>query len=124
MTTYSGIKELLKFNADKMFTDEHAYITHYLQNPENESYREEAMHYIAARSDSFPAKNLKIKWDVPFPPPKNPEFRFIDLFAGIGGFRMAFQKLGGHCVFSSEWNPYAKKNLRSEFWGSSVRRYY
>jgi len=32
------------------------------------------------------------------------KFRFIDLFAGIGGMRIAFEKSGGRCVFSSEWN--------------------
>lgn len=34
-------------------------------------------------------------------------FRFIDLFAGIGGFRIAFEGVGGECVFSSEINPFA-----------------
>lgn len=37
------------------------------------------------------------------------KFQFIDLFAGIGGFRMALQSLGGQCVFTSEWDVNAKK---------------
>lgn len=36
---------------------------------------------------------------------------FIDLFAGIGGFRIAMQNVGGQCVFSSEWDAHAKKNI-------------
>ena len=36
------------------------------------------------------------------------EFKFIDLFAGIGGFRIAMESLGGECVFSSEWDKYAQ----------------
>ena len=37
-----------------------------------------------------------------------PKFTFADLFAGIGGFHMAFQNLGGKCVFSSEWDKYCQ----------------
>lgn len=48
-------------------------------------------------------------FSVPFLPVNNPKFTFIDLFAGIGGFRMAMQNLGGKCVFSSEWDSQAKK---------------
>lgn len=36
-------------------------------------------------------------------------FRFIDLFAGIGGIRMGFEAHGGECVFTSEWNNFSKK---------------
>ena len=42
-------------------------------------------------------------------------FTFIDLFAGIGGMRMAFEKLGGRCVFSSEWNKYAQQTYFANF---------
>ena len=48
-------------------------------------------------------------FSVPFLPIYNPKFTFIDLFAGIGGFRMAMQNLGGKCVFSSEWDAQAQK---------------
>lgn len=40
--------------------------------------------------------------------PTDPEFRFIDLFAGIGGLRRGFEPLGGKCVFTSEWNTYSQ----------------
>ncbi|MGB3461848.1 MAG: DNA (cytosine-5-)-methyltransferase [Rhodanobacter lindaniclasticus] len=43
------------------------------------------------------------------------DFRFIDLFAGIGGIRMAFEAHGGRCVFTSEWNPYAQKTYLANF---------
>ncbi len=48
-------------------------------------------------------------FSVPFPSIDRPNFTFIDLFAGIGGFRMAMQNLGGKCVFSSEWDSQAQK---------------
>ncbi|MBQ0016235.1 MAG: DNA cytosine methyltransferase [Bacteroidales bacterium] len=54
-------------------------------------------------------------FQVPFPRPKNPKFKFIDLFAGIGGFRMAFQNLGGECVFSSEWDEQAKRTYYENY---------
>jgi DNA (cytosine-5)-methyltransferase 1 len=42
-------------------------------------------------------------------------FRFIDLFAGIGGFRIALEKAGGKCVFSSEWDVHSKRTYRAWF---------
>jgi len=46
---------------------------------------------------------------------KEYRFTFIDLFAGIGGFRIALESLGGKCVFSSEWNKYSAKTYEANF---------
>jgi len=54
-------------------------------------------------------------YDVPFPAPKNPKFTFIDLFAGIGGFRIAMQELGGKCVYSSEFDAQAQKTYLANY---------
>ena len=60
---------------------------------------------------------FEIKANVPFSGPKKEEvhFTFIDLFAGIGGFRLALQALGGKCVFSSEWDASARQTYRKNF---------
>lgn len=59
---------------------------------------------------------LPLSWDsLPYPPPTSWNFTFIDLFAGIGGFRQAFQSAGGKCVFSSEWDKYAKKTYEANY---------
>jgi DNA (cytosine-5)-methyltransferase 1 len=42
-------------------------------------------------------------------------FSFIDLFAGIGGIRSAFENMGGRCVFTSEWDSYAQKTYSENF---------
>jgi DNA (cytosine-5)-methyltransferase 1 len=52
---------------------------------------------------------------LPFPAPSRHRFTFIDLFAGIGGFRVAMQHLGGKCVFTSEWDKEAQKTYRANF---------
>lgn len=55
--------------------------------------------------------------ETPFHPEvkQNKLFRFIDLFAGIGGIRIPFQELGGECVFTSEWDKFAQKTYRINF---------
>lgn len=45
------------------------------------------------------------------------DFRFIDLFAGIGGIRQAFETIGGECVFTSEWDSYAQKTYAENYPG-------
>ena len=46
---------------------------------------------------------------------KGEGFTFIDLFAGIGGMRIAFEKAGGHCVYSNEWNKYSQQTYFANF---------
>lgn len=43
------------------------------------------------------------------------KLKFIDLFCGIGGFRLAFEKAGGECVFSSDWNKYSRQTYAANF---------
>ncbi len=47
--------------------------------------------------------------------PENSTFTFIDLFAGIGGMRIAFESAGGHCVYSNEWNKYSQQTYFANF---------
>lgn len=44
-----------------------------------------------------------------------PAFKFIDLFAGIGGLRIPFEEIGGRCVFTSEWDRFARETYASNF---------
>ena len=45
----------------------------------------------------------------------NANFTFIDLFAGIGGMRIAYETAGGHCVYSNEWNKYSQQTYFANF---------
>lgn len=108
-----------------------AVLTHYLHNYHNgvkTHFEKEAIQYldeiIEYKNDE---ENLNLVSDValqqllfevedvPFPTPKNYTFKFIDLFAGIGGFRMALQNLGGKCVFTSEWDKNSQKTYKANF---------
>lgn len=123
MAKYSKIKkdleiEISKENKNK--DDELAFLTHYLQNsdsPIESYYAEKAKNYIDQFYNGFNFSNNReeIEWDIMFPPPEKPSFTFIDLFAGIGGFRIAFQKLGGKCIFSSEIDKYCKITYEENF---------
>jgi DNA (cytosine-5)-methyltransferase 1 len=108
-----------------------AVVTHYLHNYHNgvkTHFEEEATEYldqivkykneeenINLVSDVALQQLLFEVEDVPFPTPKDYTFKFIDLFAGIGGFRLAMQNIGGKCVFTSEWDENAKKTYRANF---------
>jgi len=120
---YSELREKLKIESGKSkFNSDLANVTHYLQNKDNgvsHHFKPYALEYIEQLSLVTEGHNIQyelpIDWDVPFPPAKDPKFKFIDLFAGIGGFRFAFQNLGGKCVFTSEWNPFSQKTYEANF---------
>lgn len=108
-----------------------AVITHYLHNIDNgvaKHFEKEALIYINEyiqyqeedNNISIVAENALQQLlfevnDVPFPTKKDYTFKFIDLFAGIGGFRLAMQNLGGKCVFTSEWDKDAQRTYRVNF---------
>ncbi len=121
MVKYSDLKEILRINKDKNLISENAFVTHYLQNYKNDTlliYDKLAINYMSNRVEEMVLKELnfgEIEWDVPFPPSENPLFKFIDLFAGIGGFRIALQNLGGKCVFSSEIDNAVKQTYEKNF---------
>ncbi|MFE8695972.1 DNA cytosine methyltransferase [Cytobacillus sp. FJAT-53684] len=114
VVSYTEIKNKYNLEIKKVTDNKLAYITHFLQNIGDNSaeyFRLEAEKYLS--NNDFDFNN--IKWNVPFPPTDNPTFKFIDLFAGIGGMRTAFQNLGGKCVFSSEWDLYAQKTYYENY---------
>ncbi|MCC5924788.1 MAG: DNA cytosine methyltransferase [Crocinitomicaceae bacterium] len=110
-----------------------AALTHYLYNHKNgvsKVYKSEAINHLKNVLEyKFPDETISsvvaeealqymlfdFKKDVPFPEPEKPKFKFIDLFAGIGGFRIALQSLDGKCVFTSEWDEQAKKTYKANF---------
>tara|TARA_R110002126_G_scaffold75715_2_gene188920 strand:- start:304 stop:1572 length:1269 start_codon:yes stop_codon:yes gene_type:complete len=110
-----------------------AAFTHYLHNHKNgisKFYKNDAIEFVKdVLTNKNPEKEVSqkvaeealqyflfdFKNDVPFVEPENPKFKFIDLFAGIGGFRLALQNLGGKCVFTSEWDKYSKLTYEANF---------
>lgn len=110
-----------------------ASFTHYLNNYKTRSshfYKEDALvHVKNILRKEYPSENITrelaeealqylifdFKSTVPFPPPEKPMFKFIDLFAGIGGFRLALQNIGGKCIFTSEWDKYSKQTYEANF---------
>ena len=123
---YTEIRKKLKILPEKEKDNGLAHLTHYLQNHKNgvsQYFHEPAVEYLRQIKDKVDNLEepyfqtlLPIKWDIPFPIPEKSKFKFIDLFAGIGGIRLAYQKQGGKCVFTSEWDKFAKKTYEANFW--------
>lgn len=119
---YSLIKESIFGKKFYRIDSQSAQISHFLQKKDeidiNSKIFKNMLNGHAEEILSKPVfkdKKFGIEWDIPFPPPENPSFTFIDLFAGIGGFRIALQELGGKCVFSSEINNSAKQTYEANF---------
>lgn len=105
-------KRLLPYLSNQQFNESYALISHYIQlqgNTEANEYRKKLLEHNVDIKHLPSTKNFNKEFDIPFPANKEAKFTFIDLFAGIGGFRLAMQKHGGKCVFSSEWDDAAKQ---------------
>ena len=113
------------------FKEELAIISHYLQNKGLDSaipYQTEAQRIMKEMLDENTnmtgmvgeprmreADMFSDFFNIPFHSKENADFTFIDLFAGIGGFRLAMQAVGGKCVFSSEFNEPAQKTYFANY---------
>lgn len=121
-----------KFSLTETELNREAVLTHYLHNNKNgvsKFYKKDALQITKEfLEEKYPEKKitktevedalqheLLENYEVPFPPVEKPHFKFIDLFAGIGGFRMALQNLNGKCVFTSEWDKEAKKTYKANY---------
>lgn len=122
---YSDIKEKLQIEVERENENQLAHLTHYFHNHINgvsQHFKGSAKHCLENLHEQYNLAEepdfqyyLPIDWDVPFPPPKKISFKFIDLFAGIGGFRIPMQEVGGKCVFSSEFNHHAQRAYELNF---------
>jgi len=133
----------VRIYGETSYENQLAVLSHFLHNSDRESVTEEQKEDIRKAIQEFLArKNFKkelesvtmddkLMWmaaedpaqyqifsdffNVPFPEPQNPRFTFIDLFAGIGGFRIAMQNLGGKCVYSSEFDAKAQESYFANY---------
>lgn len=131
----------VKIYGETSYENQIAVLSHYLHNSSGKLSKKRKEEIIEAIRDFLNRKNLlqinteeltdENLWQVaetpnqysffeeffniPFPCPKRPRFTFIDLFAGIGGFRIAMQNLGGKCVYSSEFDAKAQESYLANY---------
>jgi len=105
---------------EKMSKLEQAVVSHY-KVTKHSKYKKTALKIIESKFESIDVayedikKSFKSLSTPPFPVPKKKKFTFIDLFAGIGGFRIALQNIGGECLFSSEWDEAAQTTYLNNY---------
>lgn len=132
----------VKVYGETSYENQMAVLSHFLHNHRKNLTKKEQSEIINAVRDFLSRKEMRQKidisdwsdeqvlqaaedptqyglfdqfFDVPFPAPKKPKFTFIDLFAGIGGFRIAMQNLGGKCVYSSEFDAKAQETYLANY---------
>lgn len=132
----------MKIYGETSYENQMAVLSHYLHNHKKDIAKEEQAEIVDAIRDFLSRKEFRQKvdvddwsdeqvlmaaedpaqyglfsqfFDVPFPAPEKPKFTFIDLFAGIGGFRIAMQNLGGKCVYSSEFDAKAQETYLANY---------
>lgn len=132
----------VKIYGQTSFENQMAVLSHYLHNHINDIGKKEQFEIIDSIRGLLSQKEFKkeageelfsdeqiwsmfedaqennlfdVFFNIPFPSSEHPKFTFIDLFAGMGGFRIGMQEQGGKCVFSSEWNTYAQKTYLANF---------
>ncbi len=132
----------VKVYGETSYENQMAVLSHYLHNSHKKLTKKEQIEIIESIREFLSRKEFRQKidvdeltdrevlkvaedpaqydlfsqfFDIPFPAPENPRFSFIDLFAGMGGFRLAMQSQGGECVFSSEWNNFSQQTYFANF---------
>ena len=134
-------EEGIRIYGETSYENQMAVLSHYLHNNQEEVDEEKKEEIILAIREFLSRKDFRQSKDedlsdeqiwmaaespmqynlfddffkVPFPAPEHPKFTFIDLFAGIGGFRIAFQNLGGKCVYSSEFDAKAQESYLANY---------
>lgn len=112
MNTKKELCDYLKISIkDEKSSEILALYTHWLENKKETGFLEK----LDTLGIQLNAEAKSQVLNYPFHYVKKPSFLFIDLFAGIGGFRMAAQQLGGKCVFASEWDNAAQETYLANY---------
>ncbi len=112
-------EELNPFVPKNDNAENYALLTHYLMMSNDDDklkkHKELVEKFEFSDASLLEAETFFKTNKINFIPKTNPSFTFIDLFAGIGGFRLAMQANGGKCVFSSEWDDAAKQTYYENY---------